>query len=381
MKLSIVHRGSLFYRRQKIRQFDGMLKAKKIAVLTSGGVDSSVALALLKEQGHDVTAFYLKIWFEDELAHLGDCPWEEDLQYLRGVCKQLKVRLKIVPMQREYFDTIVAYVLKEVKAGRTPNPDMLCNSQIKFGLFLKKIDPKKYGKIATGHYAQTFSKNGRHLLKKAPDAIKDQTYFLGRLNQRQLSRLIFPIGHLKKTQVRRLAQKFNLSNKDRPDSQGICFLGKFSYNSFLQHYLGRKKGDLIEYETGAKVGEHEGFWFYTIGQRKGIMLPNGPWYVVKKNIRKNIVYISKNYYSADKKRSEVPVKNINWFFAKAPRKRNLSVKLRHGERIYRCKIKLLPRGRAVLNLNRNDQGIAPGQFATFYDGEICLGAGVIAAGF
>ncbi|MBI2634048.1 tRNA 2-thiouridine(34) synthase MnmA [Candidatus Peregrinibacteria bacterium] len=352
-------------------------RAFRIAVLTSGGVDSSVALRLLKEQGHDVTAFYLKIWFEDELSYLGNCPWEEDLGYLRKLCEQINVPLEIVPMQKEYFETIVKYSLKEVKAGRTPNPDMLCNSRIKFGMSLKKIDMKKFDKIATGHYAQIAEKKGVYFLKKAPDPVKDQTYFLSYLSQKQLSKLTFPIGHLNKKQVRKLAEKYDLPNKNRPDSQGICFLGKFSYNDFLAHYLGTKKGEMIEYETGKKVGGHEGYWFYTIGQRKGIKMPDGPWYVVKKNIRKNIVYISRNYYSSEKKRRIVPVKNINWFFAQAPRKRNLSVKLRHGERFYNCKLKLLPRKKAVVELNRNDQGIAAGQFAAFYDGEICLGSGII----
>lgn len=353
----------------------------KIAVLTSGGVDSSVSLKLLKDQGHNVTAFYLKIWLEDELSFLGECPWEEDLKYVREICEKEKIPLKIVPLQKEYFKTVVAYTIAEVKAGRTPNPDIMCNNHIKFGLFFEKIknlNGKKSGgfdKIATGHYAQVKEKAGRYYLKKSPDKIKDQTYFLANLKQKQLSKLMFPIGHLAKSEVRELAEKYDLPNKLRKDSQGICFLGKLKYNDFIRHYLGEKKGDIIEYETDKKIGEHEGFWYYTVGQRKGIKLSGGPWFVVKKNIKKNLIYISKSYQS--KKQNTLTVTKLNWFFGHAPSKKNLQIKLRHGEHTYNCKIKLLPRGKFAVKLNKKDQGIAPGQFAAFYNKNICLGSGVI----
>lgn len=352
----------------------------KIAVLTSGGVDSSVALKLLKDEGHDVTAFYLKIWLEDELSFLGECPWEEDLKYVREICRTLKVPLEIIPMQKEYFDTVVAYTLNEVKNGRTPNPDIMCNNNIKFGLFLSHID-KSFEKIATGHYADIEEKNGIHYLKKSPDPVKDQTYFLANLKQKQLERIIFPLGKYTKKEVRDFAHNFNLPNKDRKDSQGICFLGKFKYNDFIRHYLGEKKGDILEYETGKKLGEHEGFYYYTIGQRKGIHLPDGPFFVVEKNPKKNIIYISKNYHCTDKARDTVKVADFNWFAGKKPKKTNLQVKLRHGPHSYNCKITYPKTGSknqmATLKINGSDQGIAQGQFAVFYDGEICLGSAVI----
>ena len=348
----------------------------KIAVLTSGGVDSSVALKLLQEKGHDVTAFYLKIWLEDELSFLGNCPWEEDLKYLRQICKTSKIPLEIIPLQKEYFDTVVKYTLDEVKTGRTPNPDIMCNNNIKFGLFLSKID-KSFKKIATGHYAQIIQKSNKYFLKKTPDPIKDQTYFLSNLKQNQLKRLVFPVGHLAKAEVRKLAKKYNLPNKDRKDSQGICFLGKFKYDEFIKHYLGTKTGDILEYETGKKLGEHEGFWYYTIGQRKGIKLSGGPWFVVKKDLKKNIIYVSNQYHAPDKKRNTLTVGKFNWFGGRFPHKQNLQVKLRHGENFYNCKIKQLSKNQASLKISGNDQGIAPGQFAAFYDGEICLGSAVI----
>lgn len=348
----------------------------KIAVLISGGVDSSVALRLLHEQGHELTAFYLKIWLEDDLKFLGDCPWEEDLKYVREICDEIKVPLKVLPFQKEYFETVVAYTIDEVKKGNTPNPDMMCNNNIKFGLFIDK-EGKNFDKVATGHYAQLVEKDGKFLLKRAPDPIKDQTYFLGRLSQKQLSKAMFPIGHLQKNEVRELAEKYSLPNKTRKDSQGICFLGKFKYNEFINHYLGIKKGDIVEYETGKKLGEHEGFYYYTVGQRKGIKLPDGPWYIVDKDIDKNIIYASKNYHGEDKKRNTLIVQDFNWFIEK-PDKIKLKVKLRHGPEMYDCKINFKG-DTAEITLDRDDQGIAPGQFAVFYDDDICLGSGSIKA--
>jgi len=348
----------------------------KIAVLVSGGVDSSVALRLLKEQGHDLTAFYLKIWLEDELSYLGDCPWEEDLSYARQVCDQLNVPLQVVSLQEEYWSRVVAYTIEEIKAGRTPSPDIMCNQQVKFGAFFDKID-QSYEKVATGHYAQIHDDQGLCKLKKAQDPIKDQTYFLSHLSQAQLSRALFPIGHLLKSELRELAEKFELATQARKDSQGICFLGKIKFSDFIKHHLGEKPGDFIEVETGKKVGTHKGFWFHTIGQRKGIGLGGGPWYVVAKDLEKNIVYISKEYYSEEKVRDQFDVHNINWILGKPPVNRDLQIKLRHGENVYEATLDLKDAHAGHVIINGNDQGIAPGQFAVFYDGDICLGSGKI----
>ncbi|MBL4693786.1 tRNA 2-thiouridine(34) synthase MnmA [Candidatus Gracilibacteria bacterium] len=344
----------------------------KIAVLLSGGVDSSVALKLLQDQGHDVTAFYLKIWLEDELAFLGSCPWEEDLKYVQEICTTSQIPLEIIPMQKEYFDTVVAYTIQEVKEGRTPNPDIMCNNHVKFGLFFDKISEGNFDKIASGHYAQTYEKDGIHYLKQAPDPVKDQTYFLSRLSQKQLAKIIFPIGHLPKEEVRKLAEQYDLPNKSRKDSQGICFLGKFKYNEFLEHYLGERKGDLIEEGTGKKWGEHKGFWFHTVGQRKGINLSHGPWYVVRKDCAKNIVYISTHYH--EKTRDTLQVTNLNWFAGHPPEKSQLKLKLRHGPEFHQAQCDFSTN---TIKLAASDQGIASGQFAVFYDGDICLGSGMI----
>lgn len=406
----------------------------KIAALVSGGVDSSVALALLKEAGHDVTAFYLKIWLEDEFEHLGDCAWEEDIEYVEKTCKKFGVPFQVLSLQREYWDTVVAETITEVKAGRTPNPDIWCNEKIKFGSFYEKI-PEEFEKVATGHYAQveerklspfqneeqkeiketyrlTSSKKEKtsathFFLKTAPDPIKDQTYFLSRLHQKQLSRAMFPIGHLEKFEVRNLAEKYDLPSKSRPDSQGICFLGKFKFSDFLRQHLGEKKGEIREKETGRILGEHHGFWFYTFGQRQGLGLSGGPWFVVEKIPEENLVFVSRNI-PEDSGKSEFFLENCN-FIPFFPKEGEYEMKLRHGEKFCRGTVRRaskktgipLERGDEISGNNSKnfssvelselktqnsnlkiflkspDRGIAPGQSTVLYADGYCLGGGVV----
>jgi tRNA (5-methylaminomethyl-2-thiouridylate)-methyltransferase len=380
----------------------------KIAVLISGGVDSSVALKLLKNGGHDLTAFYLKIWLEDELAYLGECPWKEDLAYVRQVCEQAKVPLEVVNMQKEYWDSVVSYTIAEAKAGRTPNPDIFCNQLVKFGHFYDKID-KSFEKVATGHYAQIQKDSGlrtqntaesrvlspeSYVLKKSPDPVKDQTYFLAHLSQEQLARAMFPIGKYTKKEVRKLAEKFDLPNKERKDSQGICFLGKVPFREFIKHHLGEKIGDFIDIRTGKKVGEHEGYWFYTIGQRYGLKLSGGPWFTVKKDIKKNIVYLAQGYEPEEVRSDFFEVCGIHWV-SPGYETRNLKfetrkisdfrfqisdldVKIRHGATTHLCTLEVKG-DKGKVRLIEKIHGIAPGQYAVFYDGDICLGCGMITA--
>lgn len=347
----------------------------KIAMLLSGGVDSAVSLALLKQKGFNVTAFYLKIWLEDELSFLGDCPWQEDLRYAQAVCQQFGVPLEIVSFQTEYNQRIVSYVIAETKAGRTPNPDILCNKQIKFGAFLDYIGTE-FNHVASGHYAQVEACNGGYFLKIAPDRIKDQTYFLSQLSQSQLARVMFPIGHLQKQEVRNIAAQYDLANKNRPDSQGICFLGKLKFRDFLACHLGKQQGEIKEFETGKKIGYHNGFWFYTIGQRQGLKLAGGPWFVVSKDIDSNIVYVSRNYYNDKKKRNHFSISHMNWI--PAPILHNTySIKLRHGPQQYACSVTQVCDEVYQIQLANDDQGIAAGQFAVLYQGDYCRGGGVI----
>ena len=346
----------------------------KIAVLLSGGVDSSVALRILKDEGHEVTAFYLKIWLQDEFSFLGDCPWEEDLEFARSVCNQAGVPLEIINMQNEYWDSVVSYTISEVKEGRTPNPDMFCNRLIKFGQFINKIDPS-FEKVASGHYAKVENVSDKYILKTAPDPIKDQTYFLAYLTQQQLSRALFPIGIFNKKQVREIAQNYKLPNMIRKDSQGICFLGKIKFNDFIKHHLGEVEGEIIDIDSNKVMGKHKGFYYFTIGQRSGLKLGGGPWYVIKKDIEKNIIYISKENL-VNRARSEFKVGKFNWIDNEKPLDGNYLVKIRHGENFYSCNL-IFEDDSATVKLNKEDRGIAPGQFAVFYNGDICLGASVI----
>ena len=359
-----------------LRLFSVRIVAMKIAVLLSGGVDSSVALRLLLDQGHtDVTAYYLKIWLEDELHFLGDCPWEEDLDYARKVCEQAGVQLKILNLQRDYFDRVVSYTVDELKKGRTPSPDIFCNQRIKFGAFFEKVN-EEYDKVATGHYGITEEIDGLYYLRRSPDPVKDQSYFLSHLSQEQISKIIMPIGNMFKEHVRTLAEKYDLPNKDRKDSQGICFLGKIKYNDFIKHYLGEKEGEIREKETDEVLGKHKGFWFHTIGQRQGLGLSNGPWYVTDKNLDQNIIYVSSSMNVLDQKRDQFTVCEPNWISGK-PEGDNLSLKLRHGPRLNNCSVKWISDDRLEVTMDEGDKGVAPGQFAVFYDGEICLGGAKI----
>jgi tRNA-5-taurinomethyluridine 2-sulfurtransferase len=393
----------------------------KIAVLISGGVDSSVALRLLKDEGHDLTAFYLKIWLEDEMSYLGECPWKEDLAYIRQVCDSAKVPLEVVNMQKEYWDNVVNYTISEARAGRTPNPDIFCNQKVKFGKFYDYIDPS-YEKVATGHYAlvcensksqlsnssagvrktlrsPSDKENSKfktqnpktYLLIKSHDPIKDQTYFLAHLSQEQLSRAMFPIGKYTKDEVRKLAEKYNLPNKNRKDSQGICFLGKVPFRGFIKHHLGEKPGDFIDVQSKKTVGGHSGYWFYTIGQRYGLGLSGGPWFVVGKNVKKNAVYLARGYepelvyrtgFNVDKLHwitSEFPISNFQFSNKSEVRNSKLEVKIRHGAASHSCRLEIKG-DKGKVELSEKVHGVAPGQFAVFYSDDICLGCGTIVGG-
>lgn len=350
----------------------------KIAVLLSGGVDSSVALTLLHHQKHNITAFYLKIWLEDELNFLGQCPWEEDLKYARAVCQQWDIPLEIIPLQREYYDKVVSYALDELKQGRTPSPDIFCNLRIKFGAFYDRID-SDFVKVASGHYARVEDVENHVLLKMCPDVVKDQTYFLAHLSQNQLQRILFPIGHLTKPEVRQIAHQYNLATQNRKDSQGICFLGKIKYNEFVKHHLGEKKGIILDQDTHKKLGEHRGYWYHTIGQREGLGLSGGPWYVVAKDITANIIYVSKQFHRLDYARDWMIVGNFNWIYEPPSVDLALKVKLRHGPHIYKSSLEWqnTEHTQAKVILENKDSGIAPGQFAVFYRQDTCLGCGKI----
>ena len=352
----------------------------RVALLLSGGVDSSVALRLLLEDGHDVTAFYLKIWLEDELSHLGECPWEDDLRWARDVCRTAGVPLEVVPLQREYHRRIVRWTISELRAGRTPSPDVLCNRRIKFGAFLDRLAARAFDRVASGHYARIrCAENGDAELLKGVDPVKDQTYFLFRLDQRQLRRCLFPLGGLAKSEVRRLAHRFGLPNRERKDSQGICFLGKIRYDEFVRGYLGDRPGEVREIESGRQLGEHRGHWFHTIGQRRGLGLSEGPWYVVRKDVPGNVIYVSHRADHARHFRQRFHLREIHWISG-PPSTDRLQVKLRHSPATHGCRALPIADGGLEIRLDDREAGIAEGQAAVLYDGDRCLGGGTIASG-
>ncbi|RLW70427.1 MAG: tRNA 2-thiouridine(34) synthase MnmA [spirochete symbiont of Stewartia floridana] len=356
----------------------------KIGVLLSGGVDSSTALVSLKKDRPDaaITAFYLKIWLEDELSDFGSCPWEEDMEYAAQVCRVVGVPLKVISLQREYRDRVVDYTITELRAGRTPSPDIFCNRRIKFGAFIERAGDS-LDKIASGHYAVVSrDSDGLFRIRRSPDEVKDQTYFLSHLTQQQASLALFPVGMMTKKDVRRLAQDWDLPAKSRKDSQGICFLGKIKYPQFVRHYLGEKEGVIIDGETNHILGAHRGAWFYTIGQRTGLGLSGGPWYVIDRDVKKNIVFVGHAATAQEAAVSRFNVVRPNWIAGPPAFPARLSVKLRHGPRLIRTKVSLSSPSqeglaRLSVQMDEADRGVAPGQFAVFYQEDLCLGGAMI----
>lgn len=351
----------------------------RTAVLISGGVDSAVVVHKLKEEGHDLTLFYIRIGMDNGE---GDCSAEEDIEMCTAIAHRYGLPLEVVSLHQEYWDNVMEYALRTVRSGLTPNPDMMCNKMIKFGYFEQRWG-KDFDITATGHYATTDFVDGRKYLATAVDPVKDQTDFLAQISYEQLMHLTFPIGSMPKEEVRRIAQQAKLPNAYRKDSQGICFLGKINYNDFIRRHLGEKKGNIIELETGKKIGEHRGFWFHTIGQRKGLGLSGGPWYVVKKNVQDNVVYVSNGYGTAKQYGKVLHLDEMHfisgnpWGETTAPVE--IIFKNRHTPILTKAKFTHLHDGEWVIESENDVQGIAPGQFAVIYDaqGHLCYGSGVI----
>lgn len=354
---------------------------KKIALLLSGGVDSSVALYRLKEQGYNPDCFYIKIGPEEETEW--NCTSEEDLEMATALCRRFGCKLQIVDLHKEYWDRVVAYTMEKVKAGLTPNPDVMCNKLIKFGCFEEKAG-YQYDLIATGHYATTAVVDGKKWLATSPDPVKDQTDFLAQLDNFQLQKAIFPIGDLYKHEVREIAERERLVTAKRKDSQGICFLGKINYNDYVRRFLGEKEGYVVNADTNKKMGTHKGYWFYTIGQRHGLGFGGGPWYVVRKDVEYNIVYISNKIDLMNYESDELNLRNVHfitcdpWGELPAGGAR-ICFKIRHSPEYLGG---LITKNGDMYHIKADQpiQGIAPGQFGVLYDEEhrLCYGSGEIA---
>jgi len=351
-----------------------------IAALVSGGVDSSVIVHLLKEAGYDPVIFYIKIGMEGKDGFI-DCPSEEDIEITSFIARKYGCKMEVVSLHKEYWDHVVSYTIDAVRRGLTPNPDMMCNKLIKFGVFEQKYG-HDFDRIATGHYATTTEVNGKIYLSTAADKVKDQTYFLGQVNYLQVSKLLFPIGHLQKREVRAIAAARGLPSAARKDSQGICFLGKINYNDFIRHYLGEHPGKIVEWETGKVLGKHKGYWFHTIGQRKGLYLSGGPWFVIKKDIEQNTIYVSNGYDPETQYGKTVNLQGFNFItedlWGSFSDEKKIAFKIRHTPGFT---FGTLRRIGDVYRIVSDDkiQGIAAGQFGVIYDRDchLCLGSGVI----
>lgn len=352
----------------------------EIAALVSGGVDSSVTVYQLKEQGFDPTIFYIKIGMEDEHGYI-DCPSEEDIEITTYIARKYGCRFEIVSLHKEYWDNVVDYTIQSVKRGLTPNPDMMCNKMIKFGSFEEKYG-KDFDKISTGHYATTTDIGAKTYLSTAKDKFKDQTYFLGQINSLQVAKLMFPIGNLLKSEVRSIAKQERLPSAERKDSQGICFLGKINYNDFIRRYLGEMPGNIIEFETGKIVGKHKGYWFHTIGQRKGLGMSGGPWFVVKKDIDQNIVYASRGYDPETQYGKTVNLGAFDFItenpWGEISEPIDIKFKIRHTPDFTQGKLEKIGDIYRIRSYEKI-QGIAAGQFGVIYDNDekICIGSGMI----
>ena len=354
--------------------------SEKIIVGLSGGVDSSVAALLLHEKGYDVECIFMKNWEDDD----GEiCSSAEDYNDALQVCEILGLPLHSVNFSHEYWDKVFAYFLTEYKAGRTPNPDVLCNREIKFKAFLDYALQLGVSKIATGHYANVKETPSGFQLLKGIDRNKDQSYFLYMLSKKPLSKSTFPIGKIKKQEVRKLAKKAGLPIAEKKDSTGICFIGERNFRQFIERYLPEQPGDIVSNE-GKKVGTHNGLMYYTIGQRKGLGIGGGhgksnlPWYVIEKVMDKNIIIVCQGNDHPLLYSNIITASQLHWISGAAPDEgKQLAAKIRYRQKDKICRIEPVNGDSAIIYFEEPVFAAAPGQSVVLYDGEICLGGGII----
>lgn len=352
-----------------------------IVVGMSGGVDSSVVAKLLKDSGENVVGLFMKNW--EEKDENGVCTSEKDFADVKSVASQIGIPYYSVNFAKEYMDRVFVHFLEEYKAGRTPNPDVLCNREIKFGPFLDYAKKLGAEKIATGHYARVEEKDGLFYLKKAVDQNKDQTYFLNQLNQYQLSQVLFPIGHLTKPELRKLAEEYNLSTSDKKDSTGICFIGERNFKKFLSEYLPAKAGKIKDYRTGEVLGVHDGLMYYTLGQRKGLGIggqkdgSGEAFFVCEKDLKENVLYVTQG--EQDILFSDALVSGVVNWIPKKPETNDFDcyAKFRYRQPEQKVRVHINDDGSTLVKFYERQRAVTPGQFVVFYDEEYCLGGGVI----
>jgi tRNA-specific 2-thiouridylase len=338
----------------------------------SGGVDSSLTAALLKEQGYTVVGVYMKNWTED-LPGMR-CPWADDLADAKRVAVQLGIDFKVFDFENEYKHKVVDYMIEEYKLGRTPNPDIMCNQEVKFKLFLEAALEDGADLIATGHYARV--EDG--VLKMAVDANKDQTYFLYRVTGEALKKTLFPLGEYVKPTVREMAKERGLFTASKKDSQGICFVGKIGIRDFLSQYVEQVPGEVIDIKTGVVIGHHDGAIFYTLGQRHGLSVGGGlPYYVVGKDMEKNEVYVTTDLNDGTLWKESVSLTSVHWI-NETPTNGEYEIRVRHRAPLIRAQLIVQDNGNIVLQLSDAQRAVAAGQSVVIYKDGVCLGGGIVA---
>ena len=348
--------------------------ADRVVVGLSGGVDSSVAALLLKRQGYEVVGLFMRNWEDD-----AECPAKQDFLDALAVAEVIGIEIEAVNFAQEYKERVFNYFLHEYQAGRTPNPDVLCNSEIKFKAFLEHALALGASKIATGHYARVTEHQGKFSLLKAHDSAKDQSYFLYRLNQMQLSKTLFPLGDLLKPAVREIAREANLPTHAKKDSTGICFIGERDFRTFLSRYLPKQPGEM-ETPDGRCVGQHEGLMFYTLGQRQGLGIggQGEPWFVAGKDMQRNVLIVVQGHEHPLLLNDTLVAQDLNWIANHAPdTAAPYGAKTRYRQQDASCRITQSGTDQLGLKFDTAQWAVTPGQSVVMYDGETCLGGGII----
>lgn len=361
----------------KLRQLDKKPEETRVVVGMSGGVDSSVTALLLKEQGYDVIGIFMKNW--DDTDEFGMCTATEDYNDVIAVCNQIGIPYYAVNFEKEYWDKVFTYFLDEYRAGRTPNPDVMCNKEIKFKAFLEHALSLGADYLATGHYAQIDYRDGEYKLVRGVDQNKDQTYFLSALSQEQISKAMFPIGHLTKQEVREIASRAHLATAKKKDSTGICFIGEKNFKQFLSKYLPAQPGEMRTLEGEVK-GRHDGLMYYTLGQRHGLGIGGAgePWFVIGKDLEKNILYVGQGYHHPGLYSEGLVATNVSWI-SKNPRTEpfRCTAKFRYRQPDQGVTVYPLANGKIKIIFDEPQRAITPGQMAVLYNGDECLGGGII----
>ena len=352
-------------------------KDTRVVVGMSGGVDSSVAALLLKEQGYDVIGIFMKNW--DDTDEFGVCTATEDYNDVIRVCNQIGIPYYAVNFEKQYWDKVFTYFLEEYKAGRTPNPDVMCNKEIKFKAFLDHALTLGADYLATGHYARVEYIGGEYKMLRGLDENKDQTYFLNQLGQDQLSKVLFPIGNIEKSMVREIAHKANLATAAKKDSTGICFIGERNFKDFLSNYLPAQPGNM-ETLAGEVKGKHDGLMYYTIGQRQGLGIGGSgePWFVVGKDLKKNILYVEQGFHNELLYSDSIIATNISWVSGKQPNEEiKCTAKFRYRQQDNDVTVRFIDNNNVTVVFDEQIRAVTPGQAVVFYHDEVCIGGGTI----